>query len=174
MPKIFYAFCTKAWFSFLQFSYLIVVNNSCCLRPKEENYWKIHFMLNTFEWNNLFCPALVGIFVLAVIPTKDRLSGLFSLGDIINHFLAFIALSILIDFSYRRMRIKDEILVLALYGFFIEVIQYFLPYRHFSWVDYLTDVSAILAYFFFIRNIFRPRLTQRLWKRNTTFIRAKI
>lgn len=68
--------------------------------------------------------------------------------DKINHILAFVTLAGLADRAYpsppagRRWWIGG----LLGYGLFIEIVQYHLPLREFSWLDWLADAAGLLLY----------------------------
>jgi len=82
---------------------------------------------------------------LAFAPGDDSAGDL--LDDKVNHFLAFTTLSLLADFSFPRQRFGAlKVVPLLAFGVFIEVVQYFLPYREASWYDMAADGVGIAAY----------------------------
>jgi len=70
-----------------------------------------------------------------------------SIYDKINHFLAFLVLALLVDFSFPNSRFNtNKIFLLLGYGLSLEIIQYFLPHRMFSLFDIVADSLGLLAY----------------------------
>ncbi|MFO0752960.1 MAG: VanZ family protein [Thermodesulfovibrionales bacterium] len=67
------------------------------------------------------------------------------MGDKASHILAFISLGFLIDGAYPGSFLKKGALLLS-YGLFIELVQYFLPYREFSLFDIGADGVGIGIY----------------------------
>lgn len=64
-----------------------------------------------------------------------------------EHVLAFLVLTWLADGGYPgRERAAARFGLLLAFGLLIEVVQHFLPYRHFSWMDLVADGFGILAY----------------------------
>ncbi|MEJ2590236.1 MAG: VanZ family protein [Candidatus Thiodiazotropha sp.] len=70
-----------------------------------------------------------------------------SINDKFGHAAAFLCLGFLFDFARPAtpwsMR---KLLPLLAYGLFIEVVQYFLPYRTFSLWDLAADGAGLLLY----------------------------
>lgn len=66
-----------------------------------------------------------------------------SFGDKVNHLMAFCTLLVLLNKAYKFNMYKNTLLLL-LYGFLIEFIQSFLPYRDFSYLDICADLSGIV------------------------------
>jgi VanZ family protein len=67
--------------------------------------------------------------------------------DKINHFAAFFVLALLVDFSFPNFRFNTvKIVSLIAYGFLLEIIQNFLPYRMFSLFDISADIFGLLGY----------------------------
>jgi len=70
-----------------------------------------------------------------------------NLSDKFIHFIVFFGFAFLIDIvSSREPFWLWKALPLALYGFGVEVLQYFSPDRSFSLMDALADFSGILVY----------------------------
>jgi len=99
----------------------------------------------------LFYTALIVIFILAVVPNYNYLPKVFSISDLLNHFMAFFVLSILLDYSYRYLKSAYKILILLGYGILIESVQYFIPYRKCSFLDLSIDGVAVLLYFLIVK-----------------------
>ncbi len=86
-------------------------------------------------------------------------------GDKILHFFAFVALALLVDFSFPLTRfLPIKIITLILYGLAIEVVQSFLPYRSASAADLLTDIVGIGTYASFIPMLNRLQVYRGYWK----------
>jgi VanZ family protein len=69
------------------------------------------------------------------------------INDKLEHAAAFLTLAFLLDFSWPdRAWGSDKLLPLLAYGLFIEVVQYFLPYREFSLWDLAADCLGLIAY----------------------------
>ncbi len=91
------------------------------------------------------CISLVIITYLAT--TALEFTVVSSSYDKINHFLAFLVLALLADFSFPNSRFNtDKIFLLIAYGISLEIIQYFLPHRMFSLLDIAADGLGLLAY----------------------------
>jgi VanZ family protein len=91
--------------------------------------------------------AIVTILYFALTPVEHKIVE--DINDKLNHLLAFAVLAFLADYSFPRTRLSlIKILALLGFGFLIEVLQYFLPYREFSLYDLLADGIGIAAYGF--------------------------
>ncbi len=67
--------------------------------------------------------------------------------DKINHMLAFFVLAIFCQFSFPDKKfIYSTFIPLIIYAIFIEIVQYFLPFRTFSILDIIADLTAIIIY----------------------------
>lgn len=109
----------------------------------------------------LFYGCMTIVFVLAMVPDYSNLPQAFSISDIINHMLAFFVLSFLLDHAYPLSRLSGKLVLLLLFGMLIEVVQYFIPYRHCSFPDWLVDASGVAFYFFVIRRLVRKYIKQQ-------------
>ena len=93
----------------------------------------------------LLCISLVVITYLAT--TALEFTVVSSVYEKLNHFVAFLVLALLVDFSFPNSRFNtDKIFSLIAYGFSLEIIQYFLPHRMFSLFDIAADILGLLAY----------------------------
>ena len=93
----------------------------------------------------LLCISLMVITYLAT--TALEFTVVSSIYDKLNHFVAFLVLALLVDFSFPNSRFStDKIFSLIAYGFSLEIIQYFLPHRIFSLFDIAADILGLLAY----------------------------
>jgi len=78
--------------------------------------------------------------------------------DKANHIFAFIVLTFLLDFAYPKSDfMRTKLIALLGYGMFIEVVQYFLPYRTFSLIDIAADGLGVLLYIVLKRRIIAVR-----------------
>ncbi|MBN8473875.1 VanZ family protein [Sulfuritalea sp.] len=92
-----------------------------------------------------FAVTLVVVSYLAVTPAEHKLSHLVS--DKLNHMAAFLVLAALLDFSFPREEFTlAKAGALLGYGLLIEIVQYFLPFRHFSMLDLAVDALGLAAY----------------------------
>ncbi len=74
--------------------------------------------------------GLAGILVLSIIPVEyPSVEG----GDKVSHFIAYFVLCFL--FYLNRLSLGHAFIFSILYGASLEFIQYFLPYRSFSFLD---------------------------------------
>jgi VanZ family protein len=89
--------------------------------------------------------ALVGIFVLAVIPQQQVPAS--SGWDKLDHWLAFFTLALLADRAAGGRWFWSRALpLLFAYGIGIEVAQYFTPDRQADVLDVLADSVGLLIY----------------------------
>ena len=85
---------------------------------------------------------VLAISLLAFLPGQDLPS--ISVWDKANHFVAFFVLSVLLWCCYIKPKpVKQVILPLVGYGFFIEIVQSILPSRYFSLLDVFADSVGI-------------------------------
>ena len=94
----------------------------------------------------IFVILLVIIATIAFLPNYDKLPEIVSISGIINHFVAFFVLAFFLDNGYN-LKVKNAFLLLFIYGFFIEFVQYFLPNRCFELLDLVVDSSGILSFY---------------------------
>jgi VanZ family protein len=66
--------------------------------------------------------------------------------DKVAHFIVFAGLAFLYHQSFQQP-IRGKIAVLSIYGFVIELIQAFLPYRTASYADWIADIAGVLCFF---------------------------
>ena len=89
--------------------------------------------------------SLVVITFLAVTPLEY--TPVAGVNDKISHIAAFFVLALLADFSFPDTKLNHtKILFLLFYGLSIEFIQYFIPYREFSFLDLIADAGGIISY----------------------------
>ena len=92
----------------------------------------------------LACAVLL-IFYFTMTPTEYELAQ--SVNDKLMHAMAFLALSLLADFSFPRDKFSlKKICPIIAYGILIECVQYFVPYRSFSMLDIVGDIAGVVIY----------------------------
>lgn len=63
--------------------------------------------------------------------------------DKLNHLLAFGVLYVLVSLGFRKWSMKFKVVLLLIYAIHIEMIQYFIPGREFSFLDIFADGVGI-------------------------------
>jgi len=63
--------------------------------------------------------------------------------DKANHFVAFMVLYILLSFGYKYLSLIKKILILLTFAVQIEIVQYFIPGRDFSFLDIIADMVGL-------------------------------
>ena len=86
----------------------------------------------------LFWMALVGSYILSVLPGQT-VAPLFSWSDKLNHAGAFLVLGFLLRMGWR-IDYGRALILLVMYGGFIEVSQLFAIHRSAEWADVGADV----------------------------------
>ncbi len=91
---------------------------------------------------------LILLFIISYIAFTPMENTTLDTGfDKINHLIAFFVLSLFCQFSFpQKTVLYTTFLPLLSYAFFIEIVQYYLPYRTFSLLDVVADVFAVIAY----------------------------
>ena len=105
--------------------------------------------------------ATLLILYLTTTPVQYEVGQ--EMNDKVSHALAFLCLSFLADYSFpgSHFSIRKIVPVLA-YGVLIECIQYFLPYREFSFLDMVGNTVGLIIYMICIPLFQRmPLLKQR-------------
>lgn len=103
--------------------------------------WMRHLLHNQWLWRCLFYPLVAFVLFLATSPRAYPIPS--SSIDKVNHFLAFFVMAILLDRAHQRLGVKGMVIILGALGMIIEIIQYFLPYRDFSLLDWLADMGGV-------------------------------
>ncbi len=121
--------------------------------------------MNTIRlFQTLLFIALVLTLYFTTTPVEYTVSK--GLNDKLSHLIAFLFLSFLTDYSFPEKNFSFLIIYsLGAYGLLIECIQYFLPYRTFSFLDFLADLAGVLLYTLMFPMLFRLKLFRVL--RNT-------
>jgi len=65
--------------------------------------------------------------------------------DKLNHFVAFFVLYILFDLGFKIFTTLGKVSLLLFFAVQIEIVQFFLPNRYFSFLDILADVVGIVV-----------------------------
>jgi VanZ family protein len=99
----------------------------------------------TSVFRSLLLICLTAVTWLAL--TSDPMPSVFQVWDKLNHWVAFITLAFLADYSFPRAR-RNWIkwVSLAAYGLALEVIQRLSGSRYFEFLDLLTDIIGIASY----------------------------
>jgi len=119
-------------------------------------------LLNNKTYRILFFLAIVITLLLTLsVPVGIVKAGL--INDKIAHGITFFSLSFLYSHSEGDKYGIKSLLLLVLFGFVIELIQYFLPWRSFSWFDWLADIVGIISYEIF------HRVKNRVSKKRTNY-----
>jgi VanZ family protein len=93
----------------------------------------------------LFIIYVVFIGFISFYPTPPETYT----SDKLNHFIAFFVFSVFYRVSFRGGYWANFFLA-VIYGAFIEVVQYFLPYRSAEYGDFIADIFGALCGMFFI------------------------
>ena len=106
----------------------------------------------------------IALLVTLYFTTTAGEPGLASvINDKVAHALAFLLLTLLADISFPEARFSLRITYgLAAYGMLIECIQFFLPYRSFSLLDFAADLLGIGVYFIFLPLLQRMQCFRRI------------
>ncbi|QSZ41663.1 VanZ family protein [Sulfurimonas aquatica] len=86
--------------------------------------------------------CLIAIEYLAT--TTVHIEVVENLWDKANHFIAFFTLYILLTLAYKNLSLIIKVFYLLLFGVQIEIVQYFIPERYFSFLDVVADSIGIL------------------------------
>jgi len=101
------------------------------------------------------CLIVIGT-VMALIPLHIPDMGI-SFTDKIIHTTAFIGFAVLLDMATIRSFWRWKVPLLLGYGFGIEVLQYFTPWRSFELKDFAADSLGVLLYWM-VATLFRRRV----------------
>lgn len=86
------------------------------------------------------CLYISLISILFLATTTKEIETIKHTWDKLNHILAFITLYMILSFAYKNLNTNLKFILLLFFGIFIEIVQYFIPSRDFSFYD-------IVAYF---------------------------
>ena len=104
--------------------------------------------------------TLTAITILAFLPDYDALPPIVSFSDLLNHTIAFLTLYLLMHLAYPKLQAIHITAFLLMYGFFIELVQYFLPTRFASWSDVAADSVGLVLGFIIISIYSRTKQTK--------------
>lgn len=88
--------------------------------------------------------ALAAVLVGSVLD--PGVTPVVQVDDKAQHMAAFLALAVLAVLGNPRWSLGSRVVPgLLLYGLLIEAIQWWLPWREFSWLDWIADAAGVLA-----------------------------
>ena len=91
--------------------------------------------------------AIGVILWLALSANPPRAAGLFDF-DKLNHLAAFFVLALLTEYAFPSATVSAlKLLPLLGFGLLIEVLQYWVGYRYFEWLDVAADAAGIAVSF---------------------------
>ena len=98
-------------------------------------------------YRSIFFSSTLTVFILSIVPADaiPNVAALDFLSDKLIHALIFLLLSFVglkCDFNISKMFV---LILIFSFGFAIEVIHYYHPYRFFEIADLLANVIGILA-----------------------------
>ena len=98
------------------------------------------------HYKKLFYITAFAVFILAIVP-DDHINAYIDNADKVKHFVAFFTLSYLLNRASSTVahRLRNMILLL-IFGIFIEFIQIYLIYRSSSIYDIYADLVGILLF----------------------------
>lgn len=88
--------------------------------------------------------ALLCVLLAALIDAPDALD--YGLGDKVSHLLTFFVLGALAESACPRSPLRCLAAGLLGYGLLIECLQYFVPWREFSLLDWAADGVGLLLW----------------------------
>lgn len=94
-------------------------------------------------WRFILLLSLIAIGFLATTSSDYPIPS--SPSDKVNHFIAFLELTIVTRLAWPRLHIFWYAPALLAFGFAIEAVQANLPYRDFSLADVVADGAGILV-----------------------------
>ncbi len=108
--------------------------------------------------------AIVLVVISHLATTPRSYPVVEDLNDKVSHILAFAALAFLSDFSFPARKFMPATVVWLMgYGLLIEVVQYFLPYRTASVLDWIADAIGIALYAAAIPILKRTPVLRERW-----------
>lgn len=119
-------------------------------------------LISYFRWALLVAVLVTCYFAFAPFGEDSVVQDV---DDKLQHFAAFFVLALLLDYSYPRSPYQwRKQLLLVSYGLMIETVQYFLPWRSFSLLDWAVDIVALLSYGFSQPLLKKIPLLQLRWQ----------
>lgn len=106
----------------------------------------------SFLWQNkvLFYLSLIGGCVIAFSPAEAGLQP--QLNDKFLHVVGFCVMGLFCHLAHPNAAFWKQIIGLSVFGLGIELVQAYLPYRTFSLLDWVADISGLLIYFVVFAN----------------------
>lgn len=93
---------------------------------------------------SLFWLSVIAILIVSLMP--GTASKTIADVDKLLHFFAFLFLSFLLWSAYKLPRpFLTSVFLLSAFGLTIELLQYFVPNRIFSLIDFAADIAGVLA-----------------------------
>ncbi len=84
------------------------------------------------------------VLILSILPGSVTIRHSIQHLDKLGHFAAFFLLSILLLFSYKLTRpLVTTALLMAVFGFSIELLHLYVPRRFFSMYDFAADLLGV-------------------------------
>ncbi len=109
--------------------------------------------------------AIGVILWLALSANPPRAAGLFDF-DKLNHLAAFFVLALLTEYAFPSTTVSAlKLLPLLGFGLLIEVLQYWVGYRYFEWLDVAADAAGIVLFWVIrgtLRRTFDPLIQKTL------------
>jgi VanZ family protein len=98
---------------------------------------------------------LLGIgLIFALMPSPD--TGV-QVNDKFMHTMAFFGYAILLEMASHRDFWRFQVPLLLSYGALIEVLQFFMPWRTFSLLDFAADACGLVLYWLLFRVILKVK-----------------
>jgi hypothetical protein len=106
----------------------------------------------------------IGVILWLALHPSPPISGLQL--DKLNHLAAFFVLALLTEYAFPSATVSAlKLLPLLGFGLLIEVLQHWVGYRYFEWLDLAADGSGIVAFWLVrgaLRRTFDPLIQKTL------------
>ena len=106
----------------------------------------------------------IGVILWLALHPSPPISGLQL--DKLNHLAAFFVLALLAEYAFPSASVSAlKLLPLLGFGLLIEVLQYWVGYRYFEWLDVAADGAGIAAFWLIrgaLRKTFDPLIQKTL------------
>ena len=106
----------------------------------------------------------IGVILWLALHPSPPISGLQL--DKLNHLAAFFVLALLTEYAFPSATISaQKLLSLLGFGLLIEVLQYWVGYRYFEWLDVAADAAGIVLFWVIrgtLRRTFDPLIQKTL------------
>jgi VanZ family protein len=99
-----------------------------------------------------------------VLPDYSGLPDLLSFSDLLNHAVAFFILFLLFERAFPHLKTSERFVLLFLFAFSIELVQFFLPTRTASISDIAADGAGMLFALFVIPLLRRSPLINNCYR----------